>query len=396
MRIVVFAYACEPGKGSEPGAGWALAQMIASFGDAHVITRSNNAPAIETAQARLSMQDRMSFSFVEGPAWGRRLKRGQRGIRLYHSLWQQAALKEARKLHEREPFDVAWHITLANAWLGSAGGRLGVPFVFGPVGGGVTAPWRIVRALGWRAVVFEVARLTARALWGTFNPLARDALKKATLVIVQNKETLEWLPQRYQSKAVIFQNAVMEGEPSTPGTKLPYPPVACFAGRLNTWKGAAFAIRAVADTPDWHLVLLGEGPEKERLDALANKLGIGNRVEFRGHVSHPELFRIMSEETDAFLFPSLHDDSALVVAEAIACGLPIVCLDIGGTPVIAGERGIAVDPHGSPKRVVKELAAALEQVRTWTHIPAEAERVSLAARSQALKKLVAYHFGLES
>ncbi|HYI45238.1 MAG TPA: glycosyltransferase [Actinomycetota bacterium] len=395
MRIVVFAYACEPGKGSEPGAGWALAQMIASFADVHVITRSNNAAAVEDAHSHLSTRDRMSFSFVEGPAWSRRLKKGQRGIRLYHSLWQRAALKEARRLHERGPFDAAWHITIANAWLGSAGGRLGIPFVFGPVGGGVTAPWRIVRALGWRAVAFEVARITTRMMWRTFNPLARNALKRATLVIAQNKETRDWLPRRYHPKTVIFQNAVMEGPAPTPKTRSHSHPIACFAGRLNTWKGAAIAIRAIAATPDWHLVLLGEGPERERLWALADELDVVDRVQLRGRVSHPELFRVMSEEADAFLFPSLHDDSALAVAEAVACGLPVVCLDIGGTPVIAGERGIAVDPHGSPKSVVKDLAAALEKVRSWTHVSTEAERVSLGSRAGALRTLVAYHFGLD-
>ncbi|HWL64775.1 MAG TPA: glycosyltransferase family 1 protein, partial [Actinomycetota bacterium] len=117
MRIVVFAYACEPGKGSEPGAGWALTQMIASFADVHVITRSNNQARVMSAGTHFPGGDRLTFSFVERPAWARRFKKGQRGIRIYHSLWQLRALKEARHLHERVPFDAAWHITIANAWL---------------------------------------------------------------------------------------------------------------------------------------------------------------------------------------------------------------------------------------------------------------------------------------
>lgn len=394
MRIVVFAYACEPGKGSEPGAGWALAQMIATFAEVHVITRENNADKVEEAHPSLPNHDRMTFSFVEGPVWARRLKKGQRGIRFYHSLWQLAALREARRLHASNPFAAAWHITIANAWLGSTGGRLGIPFIFGPVGGGVTAPWRLVRALGWRASLFEVGRIAARMLWRNLNPLAHSALKRATLVLVQNKETLAWLPRRYQSKAVIFQNSVMEAEVSPPHVRLPRSPVACFAGRLNTWKGAAIAIRTVASTPDWRLILLGEGPEHARLQALAHELEVADRVEFRGRVPHPELFRVMCEESDAFLFPSLHDDAALAVAEAVACGLPVICLDIGGTPVIAGERAIAIDPHGAPKTVVKELAAGLEKARSLPQSAEVAARVSLSARARALRALVADHLNL--
>ncbi|HWL65045.1 MAG TPA: glycosyltransferase, partial [Actinomycetota bacterium] len=263
--------------------------------------------------------------------------------------------------------------------------------------GGVKAPWRIVRALGWRAAIFEITRLATRSMWMTFNPLARSALKRAKLVIVQNKETREWLPQRYHPKTVIFQNAVMEGAVApTPNAKPDGYPLACFAGRLNTWKGAAIAIRTIAATRDWHLVLLGEGPERNRLEALAADLRVADRVTFQGHVPHPELFRVMCEEADAFLFPSLHDDAALAVAEAVACGLPVVCLDIGGTPVIAGERAIAVDPRGAPKTVVKELAAGLEQARTWAHVPSEAERVSLPARTRALRAIVAEHLDLDA
>ena len=47
MRILAFAYACEPGRGSEPGAGWSWARMLAGLGETWVVTRANNREAIE-------------------------------------------------------------------------------------------------------------------------------------------------------------------------------------------------------------------------------------------------------------------------------------------------------------------------------------------------------------
>src|SRR5918999_3838599 len=99
MRIVVFAYACEPNRGSEPGAGWNLARALAGFGDTWVITRSNNAPVIERAIQSIPERDRLHFVYVDLPSWARFWKRGRHGIHLYYLLWQFAALRKARRLH---------------------------------------------------------------------------------------------------------------------------------------------------------------------------------------------------------------------------------------------------------------------------------------------------------
>ena len=68
MRVLVSAYACEPGKGSEPGVGWNWARMIAQDHETWVLTRSNNRAPIEAALAA-DPQPNLRFIYVAPPRW---------------------------------------------------------------------------------------------------------------------------------------------------------------------------------------------------------------------------------------------------------------------------------------------------------------------------------------
>jgi glycosyltransferase involved in cell wall biosynthesis len=136
------------------------------------------------------------------------------------------------------------------------------------------------------------------------------------------------------------------------------PPTAIFAGRLLPLKGVALGIRAVALTENWRFLIVGDGPDKTRLQRLTRELRLADRVDFLEWQPRDELMAIM-RRADTLLFPSLHDEAGWVVAEAMACGLTVVCLDRGGPPVLAGE-GAGVAAAGGQGKVVSRLAAGLE------------------------------------
>jgi glycosyltransferase involved in cell wall biosynthesis len=74
---------------------------------------------------------------------------------------------------------------------------------------------------------------------------------------------------------------------------------------------------------DWLLLLIGTGPEEPELRALVADLGI-SRVLFNGHVNYDEIAKLYAV-ADVFVMPTLEDNWSLVVPEAMACGLPIIC-----------------------------------------------------------------------
>ena len=80
-----------------------------------VLTRERNRPAIEEELA-VRHHPRLRFAYVELPPWGLRLKKGERGIRYfaYYTLWQYAALRAARDLHDEIGFDLVHHVTFGN------------------------------------------------------------------------------------------------------------------------------------------------------------------------------------------------------------------------------------------------------------------------------------------
>jgi glycosyltransferase involved in cell wall biosynthesis len=252
---------------------------------------------------------------------------------------------------------------MANLWIGSLAPFAGRPFVYGPVGGGVGAPWRYLnRDSGVRGVTLEVTRAGVRTTARYLNPVARWAWSRAGLILVQNPETLAWLPERHRDKAVIFPNPILESEEVGLGERADEPPTAVFAGRLVFLKGIELAIRAVAQTTDWRLRIYGGGADELRLRKLVATLGVEGRVDFLGWVSRDELIERLRCDADVFLFPSLHDEAPWSVAEALACGLPVACIDRGGPPVIAGDAGLVV-PSTDVPTTVRDLAEVLESRR---------------------------------
>ncbi len=139
LKILLSAYACEPGFGSEAAVGWTWASQLGPEHEVHVITRESNRAAIE-AELAVRPLPRVHFSYFDLPPWIRAWKRGNRGVHLYYFLWQIGAYRVARALHEAVAFDVVHHVTFASVRFPSWMGLLGPPFIFGPVGGGEYSP----------------------------------------------------------------------------------------------------------------------------------------------------------------------------------------------------------------------------------------------------------------
>src|ERR1700730_3638991 len=180
-KVLMSAYACEPSKGSEPGVGWSSAVEMARYHDIWVITRANNRPPIEVELAR-NPQPRLHFVYYDLPYWSRLWKRGTHGVHLYYYLWQLCILAIARALHREVKFDLVHHVTFLRYGAPSFLCFVGVPFVWGPVGGGESAPRSFWWGGGWSSVLYEGLR-AAGFVRGDRGPFVKATARRSAVAL---------------------------------------------------------------------------------------------------------------------------------------------------------------------------------------------------------------------
>jgi glycosyltransferase involved in cell wall biosynthesis len=171
--------------------------------------------------------------------------------------------------------------------------------------------------------------------------------------------------------------------------------VMLYAGRLLPLKGVSLAILALERLRGWRLIVCGNGSDSMRLRALARDRQLGDRVDFRGWVERTEVLRVMREEASVFVFPSLHDEAGWVVVEAMASGLPVVYLSVGGPPILAG-CATSVTPAGT--RTTVELIAQRVVEATETDrdkLRARASEFLLEERLERLAHILRAHHLVE-
>jgi len=132
-----------------------------------------------------------------------------------------------------------------------------------------------------------------------------------------------------------------------------------YCGRLVPVKGVERLLKAarivLKNVRNVHFVIVGDGPERQKLEALAEKLGIDEAVTFTGLVSYEEIPEYMAA-ADIYAHPAYSESFGKACAEASACAKPVVAFKVGGIPevVINGETGLLVE-NGNIKRYARAI-----------------------------------------
>jgi glycosyltransferase involved in cell wall biosynthesis len=360
--ILLSAFAYAPNVGSEPGVGWRWAAELAKQHEVTVVTDATRRPLVEADGVRLPENVKVVYY---RPAWLRAVPLNSTTAQVLYTLWQFGLLGFARRLHRQKEFDLAIHITYGVFRHPSFLGYLGIPFVFGPLGGGEDAPLALKRSIRGREKFKELLRslLNKTAL---FDPFLWLAYARSTLILVKTEDTRRALPWPFRHRAIVYPEIGIDAPrdiqpcPRHSGEPLRV----LFAGRLLGWKGAHLAIRAVALAMERGVpikfTLLGRGPFEPELRKVAKQAGIHDRIHWISQMPQQELFGLY-RTMHCLLFPSLHDSSGNVVLEAQANGLPVICLDLGGpATLVTKDSAIVVGTEGKDEAgAVAGLARAL-------------------------------------
>lgn len=370
MKILISAKACNPYHGSENYFGWAVVRTLARDHDLWVLTGRRNESDLQRAAAEGLVPASVRFVYAgEFQPWNPdRLRARLQDWREYRHF-SRAILPVARQLHATEKFDLAHHVTFATWRVASPLWRLGIPFVFGPIGGNEQFPARFFPMLSGSAAAFELARMASNVV-SRYSPAVRQCIRRSAHILVANPET-ERLVMAVRGSlngvsrllpAFYSDTQAEEFARFAPGKNLNGPLRIFAAGNMEGRKGVALALAALARAKaagvKFHYRLGANGPEIAHLKELTARLGLAAEVEFgeglRGEEYQRELGR-----THVLLLPSMRESAGLTMMEVmLAGGVPVVA-DGGGPGHIVTEACGYKIPVVNREQMVTQLADTL-------------------------------------
>ncbi|MEM6256428.1 MAG: glycosyltransferase [Cyanobacteria bacterium P01_D01_bin.156] len=366
MKVLLSAYACEAGRGSEPGVGWNTAWEAAKHHEVWVLTRPDDGKDANDDFLEKNSNPNLHFVYFTLPIFGGFWKLGSIAFVLHYYLWQIQAYFVARRLHNEIGFDVAHHVTFVRYSSPSFISLLPIPFVWGTVGGAEEAPKSFFQDFSTRAKIYEFLRWIAHKV-GERDPFACMTARRSAVVQVTTEDTARQVKKMGAQEVAIVPEASLPLEDIERLSQCPPPEGETIKfismGRLLHWKGFYLGIRAFAqaDLPNAEYWILGDGIERENFEQLAQHLSVSDRVHFFGNLSRTKTLERLGQ-SHVLVHPSLHDSGGWVCLEGMGAARPILCLDLGGPGVqVDDETGIKIPGH-NPEQVVQELALAMRRL----------------------------------
>ena len=242
--------------------------------------------------------------------------------------------------------------------------RLGIPFVLGPLNGGL--PW----PAGFPDLRRQDGEFLSR-LRGAHRllPYYRSTRRDAAAILVGSAGALADLPRRWHDKSIyVPENGLDLARFPPPPPKRALvagqPLRAVFLGRLVPAKGADMLIEAACAllaAGRMSLDIIGDGPERPRLEQLVRAHDLDRQVRFIGTVRHPQVAACLAG-AHLLTFPSVHEFGGAVVLEAMAMGVVPVVVDYGGpAEFVSPASGFAL-PLGTREEIIVALRRTLEQI----------------------------------
>lgn len=384
-RVLISAYACSPDRGSECAVGWNCVREIARAVDARVLCQDGAfGEEIRRYLARHGPIPGLEFVYIAKTPVVQRLMRFPGLYYLGYHEWQKAAFRKARELQAASSFDLVHQLNLCSFREPGLLGRLGPPFLWGSWGGTGNYPWRFLGEAGLVDGLVEATRGVVNRLQLRLSPAIRRGCREAVGLLANNSGTIHDFERthRVRPELLSVSGIHLPGPlPSATGRQTGDPFRILWAGRLETIKALSLLIRALPQLSfPVQVHVLGEGRCLARWQALARRLGVAGRIRWLGWLPHAAALAEY-RQADVLVFTSLRDSCPLVIPEALAAGLPVICLDhMGMADQVTEQCGIKIAVT-SPARVARDLAAALTALHDN---PARREHLARAARDRAV------------
>lgn len=394
LIALIIAEACNPEWVSVPLVAWSHYEAIARRTRAHLVTQIRNRDAL----LRAGLVEGRDFTAIDSEAIARRAYaigtklRGEKGKGwtvltainalsfpyfeklLWEKLGSRIRTRQFDVVHQLSPLSPTVPSRIATHCR-----RAGVPFVWGPLNGGVPWPKEFDRARRdeneWLSYVRDAHRLMPGYL-----ATRRDS----SAILIGSRDTFAQMPRSFHGKCFYLpENAIDPARFGLARTRQASRPLrAVFLGRLVPYKGADMLLEASAPlVRDGDLIvdIIGDGPQMPLLREIVAREGIASGVRLDGWVEHQHV-QSRLVESDVLTFPSIREFGGGVVLEAMAVGVVPIIADYGGpAELVTPATGFKL-PMGRRDQLIKSLQSTL---RALVANHGQVDAMSVSARARA-------------
>lgn len=391
-RVLVVAEAANPEWASVPLVGWCHARALSHVCNSHLVTQIRNRDAI----ARAGLEESRDFTAIDSERVAAPLYQLGNAIRGRGKAWtlmtaiqsfsyryfEACVWSQFRKQLLEGAFDIVHRVTPVSPTVPSPLAkqchRAGVPFVWGPINGGVEWPKQYQRERHREQEWLSYLRGVYRWL-----PGYRSTRENAASILVGSRATLRQIDEMYRGKCVyIPENGVDVSWVAEAKSRFPrYPLRIVFVGRLVPYKGADILIEAAAPLLRRGMAaldIIGDGPLMPELESLLDRKQVRAAVRLHGWLDHSAV-RAWLEGSDILGFPSIREFGGGVVLEAMAAGAVPMIVDYAGPGELVTETTGYKVPLGDRESIVAGFNAALSRI---IENPADLVSMRLAAQKR--------------
>jgi glycosyltransferase involved in cell wall biosynthesis len=397
-RVLISAIAVSPARGSEAGIGWNIGSRVAKYHDVTLLcvpgTLYPHRQEIEAYLKEHGPIPGLTMLYVPETWLYRFLDHtSSKILRPFfyfgYASWQRAAYREVKKLHAQKPFELTHHLNILGYREPGYLWKLPIPFFWGPVAGASNMPWKFFPMLSWHDRLAYGLRNIANEIQKRFYRRPRKAARTAAHIWAIGEDNRKMFTDVFGVPAECLCEAGGKPQPQLASIKTYDPKTEplrlTWAGIHLGRKALPLVLHAIARIGNEFPILftpIGSGAETEKWKALANELGVADKVNWIAQLPHAQATAEMAKN-HVFTFPSLQEASSTVTLEALSLGLPVICHDACGMGFIVNDEcGIKI-PMQSPEQSIEGYARALRHLHDN---PAELTRLSQGAlrRSEAL------------
>ena len=372
MKILINAYACSPGMGSEPGMAWNWVSNLAKFCELHIITEGEFREKIESVVPTLEQGGNMHFYYNPVSEEIRKMCWNQGDWRFYkyYREWQWKTYLMAKDICSKEQIDILHQLNMIGfrepGYLWKLSKENGVPFVWGPIGGLKQFPLAYLQGTGMKMKLFNRLKNFLNIWQLKQDKRVDEAFKTAKVLVSSIPDSYRAIKKYKGLESVVIPETGCFLSGDIPTDRFDEKELhVMWVGKFDFRKQLPLALRAIAIANNRNVVLdvYGSGSDDQIASAksVADSLGIAENVVWHGNQSNAVVMNAM-RNAQLFFFTSVSEDTSTVVLEAVSNRLPVLCFDACGMAAVIDDKVGRKVSLSNPTQSAADFAKLLNEL----------------------------------